>query len=267
MNVGRRDYVERRAARIERLEARAAKAHATSEAALGTARRIGAGIPFGQPILIGHHSERRHRRDAEKIDRNMRKGVEASKEASRLERRAAAAEANTAISSDDPDAIPKLKAKLEGLLAVQERMKLVNGLIRKHSKAGPDAIRAALLGAGVSAGDVAVALTPDMFGKLGFPGYALSGGTAEMTRIKKRIALLQSAAEHAPIDPVTIGDVRIVEDDNRIQIHFVGKPSDAIRAELKQNGFRWAPSVGAWQRMTSQWALDVAKRIAARVAA
>jgi hypothetical protein len=263
MNVGRRDYAERRAARVARLAARSAKAHAVSERALTTARRIGDGIPFGQPILVGHHSERRHRRDAAKIEQNMRKGVEASKDAERLARAAAAAEANTSISSDDPEAVTKLTAKLERLQAAQERMKLANGLIRKHTKAGPDAIRSALLAAGLSAGDVAVAMTPDMFGKLGFPGYALSGGTAEMARVKKRIAELGARAA-LPETELAFGDVRVVLADNRVQIYFPGKPPEELRKELRSNGFVWAPSVGAWQRKPSQWAWDVAKRIAER---
>lgn len=32
-------------------------------------------IPFGQPILVGHHSERRARKDAERIDSGMRKSI------------------------------------------------------------------------------------------------------------------------------------------------------------------------------------------------
>src|SRR5690606_3126416 len=32
-------------------------------------------IPFGQPILIGHHSEKRARKDVERIDHGMRKSV------------------------------------------------------------------------------------------------------------------------------------------------------------------------------------------------
>jgi hypothetical protein len=193
----------------------------------------------------------------------MRKGVEASKEAERLAHAATVAESNTAISSDDPEAVPKLQAKLERLQAAQERMKLVNGLIRKHTKAGPGAIRAALLAAGISPGDVAVAMTPDMFGKLGFPGYALSVGTAEMARVKKRIAELGARAE-LPDTELTFGDVRVVLADNRVQLFFPGKPSEELRKELRQNGFVWAPSVGAWQRKPSQWAFDVAKRIAER---
>lgn len=265
MNIGRRDYAERRAARIARLEARAAgkrveahQRHTKNDALLG--------VMNGTPVLRGHHSEGRHRRDLARIDNDMRKGFEASKEAERLAHAAAAAESSTAISSDDPEAIPKLKAKLEGLQAAQDRMKLVNGLIRKHAKAGPEASRAALLAAGVSEGDAAVALTPDLFGKLGFPGYSLSGGTAEMARVKKRIADLEARAA-VPETELVIGDVRLVLADNRVQIHFTGKPPEALRAELKQNGFKWAPSVGAWQRMPSQWAWDVAKRLAARAAA
>lgn len=34
------------------------------------------GIPFGQPILVGHHSEGRHRRTLEKADNAMRKSIE-----------------------------------------------------------------------------------------------------------------------------------------------------------------------------------------------
>lgn len=84
-------------------------------------------------------------------------------------------------------------------------------------------IRAALLSAGISAGDVAVAMEPDMFGKRGFPGYALSGGTAEMARIKKRIAELEARVA-VPDTEFTFGDVKVVLAENRVQIHFPGKP-------------------------------------------
>jgi hypothetical protein len=38
-----------------------------------TVRGITEHIPFGQPILIGHHSERHARKDAERIENGMRK--------------------------------------------------------------------------------------------------------------------------------------------------------------------------------------------------
>jgi Domain of unknown function (DUF3560) len=37
--------------------------------------RIADNIPLGQPILIGHHSERHARKDAERIENGMRKTV------------------------------------------------------------------------------------------------------------------------------------------------------------------------------------------------
>lgn len=46
------------------------------------------GIPFGQPILVGHHSERRHRRTIEKADNAMRKSIEESDKAEAYSQRA-----------------------------------------------------------------------------------------------------------------------------------------------------------------------------------
>ena len=37
-------------------------------------------------------------------------------------------------------------------------------------------------------------------------------------------------------------------DINRIQLVFPGKPEEATRKLLKQNGFRWSRTEGAWQR-------------------
>jgi len=48
-------------------------------------------IPFGQPILVGHHSERRARKDAERIQNGMRKAVQMWDTAEYWKRRAAGA--------------------------------------------------------------------------------------------------------------------------------------------------------------------------------
>lgn len=87
---------ERRQARAARLEHRAegheraaVKAAAESEARWDAFRGIADGIPLGQPILVGHHSERRHRRDIARMDGHLRKSFEANRVA---ELRAARAE-------------------------------------------------------------------------------------------------------------------------------------------------------------------------------
>ena len=69
-------------------------------------------------------------------------------------------------------------------------------------------------------------------------------------------------ADAASVADITTADgVTVVEnvDDNRLQLFFPGKPTAEKRAALKRCGFRWAPSVGAWQRQ-----LNNAARYAAR---
>ena len=53
--------------------------------------RIADNIPFGQPILVGHHSERHARKDAERIENGMRKTVQMWQTARYWEQRAAGA--------------------------------------------------------------------------------------------------------------------------------------------------------------------------------
>lgn len=45
-------------------------------------------IPMGQPILVGHHSERRHKRALERSDRNMHKSIEEGERARYWQHRA-----------------------------------------------------------------------------------------------------------------------------------------------------------------------------------
>lgn len=88
------DRAERAAARVDRFEARAERTEAAGEAAWNKASATAALIPFGQPILRGHHSERRARRDAERICNGYEKGARLAREAEQLADRARAAEAN-----------------------------------------------------------------------------------------------------------------------------------------------------------------------------
>lgn len=48
------------------------------------------------------------------------------------------------------------------------------------------------------------------------------------------------------------------KEEMRLQLIFDGKPSEETRTQLKANGFRWAPSCMAWQRLlndNAEWAL------------
>lgn len=57
------------------------------------------------------------------------------------------------------------------------------------------------------------------------------------------------------------GRAEINEGENRLQLFFEEKPSEEQRRELKSNGFKWAPSQGAWQRQLTKNAIYAAGRM------
>lgn len=265
-----RPYAERRAARIERLEARAAKRRAEGESALATARDRASVIPMGQPIMIGHHSERRDRNYREKIHNGFRRGFEALKEAGELDRRASAAAENTAISSDDPEALDRLRAKLANLEAKRASYRDINAAIRKAQRAAAKAgaawepvAAAALVALGLPPAAAEELCKPDFAGRIGVAPYQLTNLGANIRTVQGRIVALERQAAEPEREPIDVGAVRIEEGDNRVKIYFPGKPPEAIRADLKRCGFRWAPSEGAWMRTPSYHARLDAQRIAA----
>jgi phospholipid N-methyltransferase len=67
--------VERQEERAERFEGYSEKRLAEATAHKEGVEAITDGIPLGQPILVGHHSEKRARKDADKIERGMQKAV------------------------------------------------------------------------------------------------------------------------------------------------------------------------------------------------
>lgn len=259
-------YQERLEAKRDRLEERARKASAQAQLSFGAANRITEGIPMGQPILVGHHSERRHRRDLERRDRSMRKGFELSDQAEGL-RAAAKAVGTGGISSDDPEAVKKLRKELAGLQAAQEKMKAANVAIRKHARQGEAAQVPALVALGFDEAQARKLLQKDFAGRIGFPNYALTNGNASIRRVEKRIEELVEKAKTPEREMITgeIGGMRFElaenKDANRVQISFAGKPDDALRSKLKRAGFKWAPSIGVWQRHISNQAWYQAKHV------
>ncbi|MCZ4283101.1 DUF3560 domain-containing protein [Kiloniella laminariae] len=68
--------IERAEAKIERLEGAARKAEERSNGFHVAANAISKRFEFGQPILVGHHSERKARKDQERINNNMKNAVQ-----------------------------------------------------------------------------------------------------------------------------------------------------------------------------------------------
>ena len=151
---------------------------------------------------------------------------------------------------DDPQAAAKLEAKLVKLESAQETMKAVNAYFRKNKTL-----------------EGCPSLTPEQITKLQqemsqswhldksrpYPAYMLSNNNAEIRRIRGRI---EQVRQHEETNfagwEFDGGRVEANKADNRLQVFFDGKPDEAARDELKANGFRWAPSVGAWQRQLNK---------------
>ena len=153
---------------------------------------------------------------------------------------------------DDPQAAAKLEAKLVKLESAQETMKAVNAYFRKNKTL-----------------EGCPSLTPEQITKLQqemsqswhldksrpYPAYMLSNNNAEIRRIRGRI---EQVRQHEETNfagwEFDGGRVEANKADNRLQVFFDGKPDEAARDELKANGFRWVPSVGAWQRQLNKHA-------------
>ena len=151
---------------------------------------------------------------------------------------------------DDPQAAAKLEAKLVKLESAQETMKAVNAYFRKNKTL-----------------EGCPSLTPEQITKLQqemsqswhldksrpYPAYMLSNNNAEIRRIRGRI---EQVRQHEETNfagwEFDGGRVEANKADNRLQVFFDGKPDEAARDELKANGFRWAPSVDAWQRQLNK---------------
>lgn len=169
-----------------------------------------------------------------------------------------------AIRSNNPEAIDLLRAKAAKLEADQEAMKALNAAWRKAGKPGRDSDEAAWQ----RFGDLA-SLSPqrlhiyrrsmcdhymaDHQPQAPVETWQLSNNLATIKATRARLADLEAVTargEQSADVETSAGVVRVVEDPEaaRVQLFFPGKPDASTRTLLKSHGFRWAPSVGAWQR-------------------
>lgn len=249
------DYEQKKQDRIDRYRDRAEKARAESSALSQQAADMAHAIPFGQPVHGA--ADRRYR---ERIGQKMDKSIEAADKAAYYEAKAQAAENNTAISSDDPEAIAKLTEKLDALQTAQTLMKNINAYYRKYGTCrGCDGISdelAAKLDQDVKEGPPWV--------NVPFASYALSNNNQEIHRIQDRLKKLTEARELGYSGwTFDGGRVEANSEKNRLQIFFDEIPPEEVRKELKGWGFRWARSEGAWQRQLTDNAIYAASRIKA----
>jgi len=129
---------DRQEERAERFEEYSEKRAAESEQTLATVDSLASAIPFGQPILVGHHSERRARKHAQKIENGMRHAVNLFEASEYWERRAEASLRHAAY-KERPDVRWRRIKKIEtDLRKAERRLQDVQKFIKLWSSANLD---------------------------------------------------------------------------------------------------------------------------------
>ncbi len=218
--AGRLDYQERKQKRIQHYQEKSDKNKQAAEERMAAGSKIVSAIN-GQPLLIGHHSEKRHRADLKRMDNHFRKANELQEKSDYYESKAESAQNNSAISSDDPEAIQKLEEQLHALEKLREDTKKV-----EHTS------------------------------------YELNYISADIRRIKARIKELKEL-DQIEFKSIIIKNGKIIhnKEKNRLQILFDEIPEETVRDKMKQNGFKWARTDKAWQRLFNTNAIRAIKRL------
>lgn len=164
------------------------------------------------------------------------------------------------IMAGDADALERLAQKIEAAEAHQARMKAVNAAHRAFL-VKPESIENSDLSESdkrlVMNYKAAYSWEPHPFAP-----FQLTNNSTKIRTMKERFQQL----ERAKAKPVEVfngenGSLEICPSENRVRIHFTGKPEIEIRTRLKRGGFRWAPSLGVWQAYHRVNTIALAKEI------
>ena len=135
------------------------------------------------------------------------------------------------ISSDDPLAKEKLKAKLEFLETRHNKYKEFNKTARKN-------------------------------GEQQLPSYMLSNSNQNIKAVKDRLEQLERMNKLNDVGYYfNDGEVSFDKQDMRVKIFFDNIPNEETRKELKSHAFKWSPTNKAWQRKLTPDAIYTTKRM------
>jgi DNA repair exonuclease SbcCD ATPase subunit len=236
----RRDRLQ---ARLERRLAWAESRNRQAASAASAAHRAVEGIPLGQPILVGHHSQRRHERALERADNAMARACEAEDMAKHHRARADGLEAQLASSiySDDPDAVEALEAKAQALEARRDRMKAINVALRRGK---PESLVPPLSDAERAELTNLARFSYNAKGG-GFPAYALTNLGGRIRQARERLAEVQRRQALTAQATDAPEGCAIAEAGGWAIVTFAEKPERTILEALRGAGFRWGG--GSWR--------------------
>jgi len=135
------------------------------------------------------------------------------------------------ISSDDPLAKEKLKAKLDFLETRHNKYKEFNKNARKN-------------------------------GEQQLAPYVLANSNQNIKSVKDRLEQLERINKINDVGYYfNDGEVRFDKEDMRVKIYFDNIPNEETRKELKSHAFKWSPTNQAWQRKLTPDAIYMTKRM------
>lgn len=242
--TGKADYAERRAEKAERYAERAEKARATADRLQKPINDMHGDVAFFTQPNINTSAGRAFTNQRNRMFASYEKGFEERAKAAYYDEKSEnLSKEPTAISSDDPEALRKLKDKLEKLTAEHKEHLAHNKALKKAIKDGT--------------------AETNKFGWATLNGksyYFTTNEAAEIRRLKDRIEELENleVPENYSFDG---GTVVFNTAENRVQILFDETPDSETRENLKRNGFKWSPRQKAWQRMLNVTGIRTVKRL------
>lgn len=171
----------------------AAKAEKRSHEEMEKSMAATAGIPLGQPILVGHHSEKRHRAVIARAQAAGNRAIEESNLSKHHREKAAGLSdyLESTIFDDDPDAIKRIQQKIDNLEKQHALMLAVNKVCR-NKKLDEFAKISAIVDLGLTESAAKEAVHPsESWQSVGFDSYVLSNNKANIRRYKERLVSLK----------------------------------------------------------------------------
>jgi hypothetical protein len=248
-----------------------AKKHAQkSNERCEVSRRMSDQIPMGQPILIGHHSERSHRAHLKRIDGHMSKAIEHDKTAKYYEQKADNILNNKNIYLEDPEAEGKIEEKLARLKALQQAYKNFNKDWRSHGlekalenyPGNKERIKGTI--------DIfcrrfnPVTNREELVDHKGLPSYMLVNLNAKIKRYERKLnTSIEVKKAQDKGDLYNDDFCRAVIEEGRINVYFQGIPCQESRTILKKYpiSLKWSPSRACWTRTMSESTGDGYQRV------
>jgi hypothetical protein len=234
--------------KVERRQEWADKAAERSTASFNRAHSLVANIPFGQPILVGHHSERAHRRVIDRMGTAMDKGCELSAKAEMHQSKAGNLQAalDRTIFSDDDNAIEAIEARIARHEAQREQMKRINSLYRKN-----DSVGLAELGINMETLKAKLIAAGPYFGKAPHMPYEMTNLGGRIQADKKRLQAIKAQQDMKQEAADTENGVMVKNHNNGYtSVTFAEKPDYSVISALKDAGFRWGS--GHWFGQTEK---------------